>query len=231
MLISFEGQDGAGKTALLTRVHNALWRRNIASVVVREFSDSPYGRRLLEAVAQDKFLRPLPGEATTAMTRALEIVADLYYQDEREIGPALQHGAVVLKDRHLDTIFYTLTPTLTSLGAIKDAEQALTWLHGLCSQLRYRPNLTIYADAPLSVRMRRIAQRKRSLREERGEAVSAEDARVFAARELIAGRLITEQPSRFLVVDNGHRPLLEGVREIVEAIEARRNTASREGER
>lgn len=202
MLLSFEGQDGAGKTALLMAVHDALTADGIASVVVEEFSGSPYGQRLVEAVARDKFLRPIQGEAATFRTRALEVVADLYYQDEREIGPALEHGSIVLKDRHLDTILYTLTPTLVAAGAVRDESRALTWLSVLCSELRYRPNLTVYVDTPLTVRLERIRQRQRHLREARANEVSGEDLAVFSARDRITRQLISEEPARFLVLDN-----------------------------
>src|SRR5579875_3143650 len=112
MLVAFEGQDGAGKTALLEAVHAELQTRGIASVVVEEFSDSPHGQRLVSAVARDKFLRPASGTADTYFTRALEEVADLYYLDERVIGPALTRGQVVLKDRHRDTILCMQVPAL-----------------------------------------------------------------------------------------------------------------------
>jgi thymidylate kinase len=126
MLIAFEGQDGAGKTALLTAVHDELTARGVPAVVVEEFSKSPHGQRLVDAVARDKFLRPDQGEPTTVLARALEIVADLYYLDEQIIGPALKRGDVVLKDRHMDTVFSTLVPTLVRAGALHDESRALT---------------------------------------------------------------------------------------------------------
>lgn len=230
MLVSFEGQDGAGKTALLVAVHEGLQRLGMPSVVVEEFSCSPYGQRLIEAVARDKFLRPVPGETATFCTRALEVVADLYYQDEREIAPPLEQGSIVLKDRHLDTILYTLTPTLVTAGAVRDESRALTWLSVLCSELRYRPNLTVYVDAPLPVRLERIQQRQRHLREDRANEVSREDLAVFAARDRIIRQLIHEEPARFLVLDNSSRPLIEGARHIIEAIRSRL-APSRKGQR
>lgn len=221
MLVSFEGQDGAGKTALLVAVHEGLQRLGMPSVVVEEFSCSPYGQRLIEAVARDKFLRPVPGETATFRTRALEVVADLYYQDEREIAPRLEQGGIVLKDRHLDTILYTLTPTLVTAGAVRDESRALTWLSVLCSELRYRPNLTVYVDAPLPVRLERIRQRQRHLREDRANEVSREDLSVFEGRDRIIRQLIHEEPARFLMLDNSSRPLTEGARDIIEAIRTR----------
>ena len=229
MLVTFEGQDGAGKTALLEAVHEELGRRGIESSVVEEFSDSPHGQRLVEAVARDKFLRPIPGEPNTFLTRALEEVADLYYLDELVIGPALERGAVVLKDRWRDTILYTLTPMLVSAGVIPSPERALTWLSGLTSELRYLPAFTVYVSAPLQVRLTRIAQRTRHLVEDRANEVSEDDQAVFAARDRIMQQLLDDEPGRFLVINNGDRPIAKGTREIVAAITERLADSPGEG--
>lgn len=218
MHVAFEGQDGAGKTALLEAVHTGLQRRGIASVTVEEFSDSAYGRQLVRAVARDKFLRPTVDDTATFITRALEEVTDLYYFDERVIGPALARGQIVLKDRHRDTIFYTLVPTLVTSGAIANEERALNWLSELCSELRHPPNLTVYVCAPLSIRLERIAQRRRHLAEDRAHEVSDEDRAVFAARDRVIAQLTDEEPARFLTVDNGEHPIAKGAQEVVEAI-------------
>lgn len=218
MLVTFEGQDGAGKTALLRAVHTGLQRRGIASVTVEEFSDSPYGRKLAQAVMRDKFLRPTTGGAATYITRALEEVSDLYYFDERVIGPALAGGQMVLKDRHRDTIFYTLPPALVAAGAVADEERALSWLSVICSEIRHPPDLTVCISVPLSIRLERIARRRRHLAEDRAHEVSDEDHAVFAARDRVIARLIDEEPARFLIVDNGEHPIEKGAREVVEAI-------------
>ncbi|ASO21301.1 thymidylate kinase [Actinoalloteichus hoggarensis] len=101
MLVSLEGQDGAGKTAPLMTVRDELAANGVAFVVVEEFSASPYGQRLVDAVARDKLLRPTLGELATFRARALEVVADLYHQDECEMAPALEHGNIMLEDRDL----------------------------------------------------------------------------------------------------------------------------------
>lgn len=204
MLVSFEGQDGAGKTALLDGVCAALSTRHVPAVAVGEFSDSVHGTRLLDALQRDRFLRPASHEAVTAITRTLEVVADLYYFDERVIEPAIRRGQVVLKDRHVDTILYTLTPVLRRCRALGNERTALTWLSELLRPLR-RPDLTIYVDAPLLTRCQRL--------EQRGQPVSVNDLKVFAARERIVRRLIAKEPDRVVVVDNGERSLAEGVRE------------------
>jgi thymidylate kinase len=229
MLVAFEGQDGAGKTALLEAVHAELQARRIASVIVDEFSDSPHGQRLIDAVARDKFLRPVSGEQSTYFTRALEEVADLYYLDERVIGPACERSMIVLKDRHRDTILYTLAPMLLSAGAITSQERALTWLSVLMSELRYRPAFTVYVAAPLPVRLARIAERTRHLVEDRANEVSEDDRAVFAARDRIMQQLLDDEPERFLVINNSDRPIAKGAREIVAAITERLTDSSAKG--
>ncbi|WP_232805779.1 dTMP kinase [Glycomyces xiaoerkulensis] len=223
MLVSFEGQDGAGKTSLLDATLELLQQQDVPAVKIEEFSDSPHGQRLLEALSQDKFLRPMPGEAATPITRALDIVADLYYQDDRTIGPARGHGHVVLKDRHLDTVVYALAPALVSADSVSSEAQAVAWLANLCSQLRHVPDLTVYVDAPLSVRIERIQSRQRHLSEDRANRVSPDDIEVFEARDRIAHQLIAKEPDRFLVLDNTNQPIAEGAEQIVDHILARRD--------
>lgn len=98
---------------------------------MEEFSTSRHGQRLVDAAARDKFLRPVPGDESTAITRALEIAADLYYLNHHVIGPALSKGAVVLKDRHRDTHIYTVAPMLLAAGAMPDEGIAVAWLTSL----------------------------------------------------------------------------------------------------
>lgn len=220
MLVSFEGQDGAGKSSLLRAVFTELTRRGVIAVAVEEFSDSPYGQRLVDALGRDKLLRPTVGEPATMLTRALEVVADLYYFDERVIGPALEAGAVVLKDRHLDTVISTLVPSLVQTGAIPTDVHALTWLSVLLGELRHPPDMTVYVDPPLDVRVARIRDRRQRRVEVRGNHVSDEDLAVFAARAREMQQLIAAKPDRFITVRNSNRELDEGVRQVVARIDS-----------
>jgi thymidylate kinase len=216
MLIAFEGQDGSGKTALLAAVRRELERLGVPVCAVPEFSDSPIGLRLLDALARDKFLRAQGDEdEATAVTRALDIASDLYYLDERVIGSALERGAVVLKDRHYATVLSTLVPTLVDAGAIEGESRALRWLDRLLCELRYLPTMTVYVDAPLETRLERIRSRTRHIREHRAHEVDGDDLEVFAHRERLMRQLIAAKPDRFLTVDNGRVPLEEGVRTVV----------------
>ncbi|MGH3759881.1 dTMP kinase [Actinophytocola sp.] len=224
MLITFEGQDGSGKTSLLRATYTALTRLGVPAITVDEFSDSPYGQRLLETLARDKFLRPVLGEPATARIRALEIVSDLYYLDERVITPAIQAGYVVLKDRHLDTVFFTQAQFLMQASE-RSPTRAMRWLSGLLSELRSPPAATVYVDAPLGVRLARIRKRPDRFGEDRAHQVSQEDLDVFAAREQIIRQLIAGAPARFLVVDNS-RPLSEGVTQVLDLVRTWHSGAS-----
>lgn len=219
MLITFEGQDGAGKTSVLEAVFHQLDNQKLPALAVPEFSTSPYGQRLLDALAEDKFLRPVGSEATR-LTRALDVVADLYYLDEHVIGPALASGLLVLKDRHIDTVFSTLVPALARRDTIETEARALTWLNAVLGELRYQPDLTVYVDAPLEVRLRRIKGRTRHLIEDRAHEVSREDIAVFAERDRLMRTVIDAEPSRFLVVDNGARPVEQATKDVLSWITA-----------
>ncbi len=222
MLIAFEGQDGSGKTSLLHATFLELERRGLPVVAVPEFSDSPIGLRLLDALTRDKFLRSLPGDGSTALTRAMDIVADLYYFDERVIGPALDAGCIVLKDRHVGTVLSTLVPSLVTAAAIEHEVAALAWVSGLLAELRQVPAVTVYVDAPLDVRLDRMRQRTRHLTEDRAHDISPSDLEVFAHRERVMRQLIADAPAQFVTVHNGHVPLTEGVKRVLAFIDATR---------
>ncbi|MBA0125531.1 hypothetical protein H0B56_08260 [Haloechinothrix sp. YIM 98757] len=111
----------------------------------------------------------------------------LYYLDECVIGPALARGLVVLKDRHVDTILYALAPLLMRQGTVSTYKEALIWLRSLMIQLRHPPNLTVYVDAPLEVRLERIACRDRHLEEHRASEGSCRDL-LAGSRHAAVGR-------------------------------------------
>lgn len=182
---------------------------------MEEFSNSRHGQRLLDAVARTSFLRPVPGDESTAITRALEIAADLYHLDHYVIGPALSWGAVVLKDRHRDTNLYTVAPTLLASGAMNNETTALNWLSSLNTQLTHAPNLTVYVDAPLRLRIERIRRRQRTLVEGRAQDVSNEDIQVFQQRGKIAKWLIVDDPGRHMVLYNDDIDVINAASHII----------------
>lgn len=96
------------------------------------------------------------------------------------------------------------------------------------SQLRHPPDLTVYVDAPLEVRLERIARRDRHLDERRASDVSDKDLAVFAARDVVIRQLLSGDAGGRLVVNNGDRPIEEGAQEVIEVVQGR--LAGRRGE-
>jgi hypothetical protein len=96
----------------------------------------------------------------------------------------------------------------------------------MLSELRHQPTVTVYVDAPLEVRLQRLAARTHHLHEHRAREVSTDDLDVFAARERVMRQLIEAQPNRFITVDNSDRPLHDGVGDIVALVQARREGRS-----
>ncbi len=231
MLVTFEGQDGAGKTTLLLATAAALTAQGVYNVVVREFSTASTGRRLLDALSRDKFLRPAPDEDATHLTRALDVIADLLYQDEAEVSPALASGAVVLKDRHVDTVLSTQAVALTNHGWA--VPQALQWLEQVCSALAHRPDLTVHVQAPLAVRLDRLRHRARDLTEDRANDVDENDVVIFDSRDAVMRDLTAREPGRFVLVPNGEAAIELGTERILRAIQGRGipATVAREGDR
>src|SRR5215470_15317488 len=121
MLVTFEGQSCSGKSALISRVHRQLRGEGVSCSTVAAWSSD------LEVVAGpllwDELRRPPVDDSVAVIRRAMEIVQNLYRLDEQEIGPALARNAVVLVDRHMDSVIYTLAPSLGRLAAYQSEER------------------------------------------------------------------------------------------------------------
>ena len=206
-LISFEGQDASGKSELLYRVDDTLRRKGHKTAVVEEFSISPMGDYLRELLTSDKFLifgKKLP----TAFSGTMYVITDLYYQDEQEIKPRLNEGKVVLKERHIDTLFACQIPKVKDDYPQLDYESLYRWIENTTSNL-YIPDLTFLLTVPEDVLISRIRGR--------GESISDEDLRIFAERERIYKQLADRHKDRIVVFDN-NRDIEEAAEEIADKI-------------
>ncbi|GLZ42832.1 hypothetical protein [Actinokineospora sp. NBRC 105648] len=224
MLIAFEGLGGAGVSSLVRSVHTELTRRGVPASRVPEFSHSEPGHRLLAASDRDWFPRGGPDEVdATALTRALEVVADLYYLDERVIEPALDRGEVVLKDRHRAGVLSSLVPDLVASGAIEGESRAIEWLAALVSQVRHHPTVTVFVLASPTTRLDRL--RARARRAGARPRHSDEDVGALRRREFMLRGMLPDHPGGVVTIDNGARPLEVATGEVVELVMARRDPA------
>ncbi|MET1123886.1 MAG: dTMP kinase [Archaeoglobaceae archaeon] len=139
MLIAIEGIDGAGKTTIAKFLAEELRKRGYDVVVLKEPSDSEYG----------KLLKSLKRRLSA------EEELDLFLKDrkvdvERNILPALREGKVVIMDRY----YYSNVAYQAARGL--DGER----IKRLNEEIAPKPDLVILLDVDVGEALRRISNRK-----------------------------------------------------------------------
>ncbi len=144
MLIVLEGLDGAGTTTQAQRLVAALEASGRAAVMTREPSDGPVGRMIREMLVGGHALGD--GRSVSQPTFSLLFAADRMDHVQREVGPALARGKIVVSDR-----WYHSSLAYQGTGA----ERA--WIKEL-NRHALRPDLTIFLRvAPKVAAARRVA--------------------------------------------------------------------------
>ena len=101
-LIVLEGAEGVGKTTQLRRLGDTLTARGIPFLAVREPGGTAIGNEIRRLLLE-------PGRDIRARTEALLFMASRAQLIETDVGPALDHGKVVLADRFfLSTYAYQI---------------------------------------------------------------------------------------------------------------------------
>ena len=101
-LIVLEGAEGVGKTTQIRRLAETLTARAVAYLGVREPGGTEVGNEIRRLLLS-------PGPGFSARTEALLFMASRAELIERDIGPALARGDVVLADRFfLSTYAYQI---------------------------------------------------------------------------------------------------------------------------
>ncbi len=201
LFVSFEGQDGSGKTTVMHEVGKQLNKSGYDSVLLPEFSQSPIGDYLRLCVARDKFLR-LNASSASSFTQTFAIIADYMHQTEVRIVPELQRGKIVLKDRHIDSQIACQLPLIIRDYPNIAESTLLNWFASTLSVSPKIPDLTIYLHVPDETRVQRIEGRKRDFTEDRANEISQEDKDIFKEREKIYRLLIVNDSHRIVVVEN-----------------------------
>ncbi|MBA3743989.1 dTMP kinase [Sporichthya sp.] len=183
--IAFEGGDGAGKSTQVQRLADWLTERGHEVVVTREPGATAIGRRLRQMLLDTHDL------GLSARTEALMYAADRAEHVEDVIRPALEHGAVVITDRFIDSsIAYQAAGRALSASDIDRLSRFAT--RGLV------PALTIVLDVSPEV-----AAERRLLPPDRMESESMEfHHRVRAGFLDRAAR----RPRRYFVMDGTKPP-------------------------
>lgn len=199
MLVTFEGLDGAGKSSLMRAVAAGL-RSTLSEHVLQlpDISNSPTGRRLGEVFRADELFGNVD---STVLSRCLAAAADLFFFDGALIAPMVAAGALVLKERHVDTLISHECPVIARRCGWSE-QRAYDWLTSVIEPLQIRPDLTIMVHAPLSHREQRLRDRLKRSGAELGRAEAEVDRAVFRIRAEWYERLQSRDSNRWVSIAN-----------------------------
>ena len=223
MLVTFEGLDCAGKSSIIREVAAGL-RSTLNGRVVQlpDVSHSPTGRRLNEVYQSDELFGHGIADSTV-ISRCMSAAADLFYFDAAIIAPMVAAGELVLKERHIDTLFAHEAPVLTRRCGWTE-QRAWEWLSKVFEPLQVRPTLTIMLETPVKDHERRLRQRVESAGGEYGPG-EIEDRETFRVRAEWYERLRLKDESRWVSLDNPDGALAHSVARAIEEILVRRTNA------
>ena len=182
--IAIEGGDGAGKSTQIDALAGWLRKRGFDVVTTREPGATVLGAQLREILLHAKDREPV-----SARAEALLFAADRADHIEKVVRPALERGAIVLTDRHVDSsiAYQSGGRGLAAADVIALSEFATDGL---------RPDLVILLDLDPAVAWER-AQARSDVPDRLESEPTEFHTRV---REVFRTRAAAD-PSRYLVVD------------------------------
>ncbi len=171
--ISFEGIDGAGKSAQMKAVADFLKEKNIPVFTTREPGGTPLGEKLRALVLNQN-------EDFLPQTHALLMYAARLELVNKIILPALEKGNWVLSDRFLDATF-AYQGGGENLG-VEKISVLNQWVLG-----DFLPDLTLFFEVDLNLAQKRIeknrADKDHFEKENRDFFKRVQDTYLFLAKE------------------------------------------------
>jgi dTMP kinase len=139
--VTFEGPDGAGKSAVSTAVAQALASSGLTPIVVREPGGTPLGEAIRELLMDARMQHSGPADALLFNAARAQLVTTI-------IRPALARGELVICDRYADS---TLAYQGYGSGVPLDDLRAMAAV----STSGLVPDRTILFDVPVSLGLER----------------------------------------------------------------------------
>ena len=183
MFISFEGQDGSGKSTLIKKIEKFFEKNKIEFVSTRE-PGNPHSKESRQIrnilIKKENNLPPI--------TEALLFAADRKMHLDEVILPSLKANKIVLCDRYIDS-------SLAYQGAGREIgiEEVKT-INEIATKKKY-PDLTLFLNVSFENAFERIKKRKSQDRIEM--AKNGFQQRVFEGYK----KLVKMFPQRFKVID------------------------------
>jgi dTMP kinase len=181
--IAVEGGDGAGKSTQIEALARWLGRRGFEVVTTREPGATELGAKLREILLHAE------EHAVGARAEALLFAADRADHVEKVVRPALERGAIVLTDRHVDS---SIAYQSGGRGLAADEVAALSAFatDGL------RPNLVVLLDIDPA-----LAWERAQTRSDGPDKLEAEPAEFHARVRRVFRDRAAAEPARYLMVD------------------------------
>lgn len=146
--LTFEGQDGAGKSSHIQPLANALRAQGVDVVLTREPGGTPLAEKLRTMILH---------EDMDVMTEALLAFAARRDHIEHVIRPALASGKFVICDRFTDSTYaYQGYGRDFPLSIIEQMED---WVQKDSNGVVLQPDLTLWFDVEPSVAAQRMSGR------------------------------------------------------------------------
>ena len=186
--IALEGGDGAGKSTQLAAVAQWLRGRGFEVVTTREPGATPLGSVLRNLVLHSEEHR------LGARAEALLFAADRADHMETVVRPALERGAIVLTDRHVDS---SVAYQSGGRGLAADEVAALSAF----ATEGVHPDLVVLLDLEPAV--------ARARREERTGQADKLEAEAADFHERVRATFLARakaEPARYLVLDANQAP-------------------------
>lgn len=145
MFITLEGTEGVGKTTLMRHLQVYFQQQGKDVVCTREPGGTPLAEKIRDVVLE------VHDETLNAESELLLMYASRLQHIAQKIAPALTEGKIVLCDRFIDASF-----AYQGWGRGLDLEKIELLNHHF---VQYRPQLTLWLDAPIETGLNRAQQR------------------------------------------------------------------------
>ena len=181
LFITFEGEDGGGKTFQARALYGRLSKLAIPALLTHEPGGTPLGQKLARWLkwAQDKDISPL--------TELLMFNASRAQLIDEVIQPNLKDGRVIICDRYADS-----TTAYQSYGRGLDLEMVKAVNNTATQGLK--PDLTVLLDIAAEEGLARRRNKKRDRFEQEDIAFHQRVREAYL-------KMAANEPQRWLVVD------------------------------
>lgn len=187
MFVTFEGGEGAGKTAVAQLVEESLEQMGFAVTKTREPGGVPIAEALRDLILSEE------GGKATKRTEALMFAAARREHLVQKILPSLRAGKIVLSDRFVDSSFVYQGDTADNLEFVEQVNQQALQMDG--DDLGF-PDVTFLFDLEPAEGIRRITRSHREVN--RFDQKALEHHQQIRERYLA---LAEREKSRIVIVD------------------------------